>query len=123
MSPFVERRRESRLQTGTEANLRVLGRMAGPSQGLHMRVRVADISGSGMCVELPLPVPCGALVEISSEHSFLLGEVCRCAADGPGYRAGVRVSHVVSSLEELRRLNSVLQEEGYRVPASLSPRT
>ena len=98
----MEQRKESRLRTGTVVTIRVLGRMAGPSQEMQISGKIIDVSGSDVRLELPLPVPSGALLEITGGNSFLLGEVYRCEPTGAVYTAGVRVSHIVSSLDELR---------------------
>lgn len=53
--------------------------------------RVLDMSGSGLRVRTPNPVPCGAPVKVESEHLVMLAEVCRCQFDGEGYVVGLTV--------------------------------
>jgi len=51
--------------------------------------RVLDISGSGLRLRTPNPVPCGAPVKVESQHMTMLAEVCRCQFDGDGYIVGL----------------------------------
>lgn len=54
-----------------------------------MAGRVLDMSGSGLQLRLPNPVPCGSPVKVESKHMVMLGEVCRCQLDGDDYIAGL----------------------------------
>ena len=56
-----------------------------------MSGRVRDLSGGGLQLILPNPVPCGSPVKVESEHLVVLGEVCRCEPDQNEYLAGLRV--------------------------------
>ena len=47
--------------------------------------RVLELSGSGLQLKAPNPVPCGSPVKIVSQNTAMLGEVCRCESDGDGY--------------------------------------
>jgi hypothetical protein len=105
----MERRNESRLKISKNARLRVLSPMAGPSQGQPVDVRVIEISGSGMRIEMSVPVPCGAAIEITGEHVLVLGEISRCVPDGRGYTVGVRVEETLFSLEEAARFRRELE--------------
>jgi len=87
----VERRREPRHRISKEVTLKVLDRMSGPSLGKSMEGHVTDVSGSGMRLRLPLPVQCGAPVEIRDKDLLILGQVSRCVPDGDAYTAGIRV--------------------------------
>jgi len=51
--------------------------------------RTIDVSGSGLQLRLPNPIPCGLPVKIEAEHMVMLGEVCRCEFDGAGYVVSV----------------------------------
>ena len=57
-----------------------------------MTARVVDVSGSGIGLELPQPVPCGVELEIEDKHTLMLGEILRCDPKGEVYIAAVRVS-------------------------------
>src|SRR5579863_217468 len=73
----VERRREYRFEPNQAVTVKVLGMRPGPV----MAASVCDISGSGMRLRTPLPVPCGIAIEIDSHATFALGSVCRCEPD------------------------------------------
>jgi hypothetical protein len=51
--------------------------------------RVVDMSGSGLQLRTPNPVPCGSPVKVESPQLAMLGEVCRCQFDGDGYIVGL----------------------------------
>ena len=77
--------------------------------GSHiMEAYLLDISGNGLKLRLPEPVPCGAAVQIDDNNALLLGEVSRCDPEAGAFIAGVRLSHRLSSLAELELLNRSL---------------
>ena len=51
--------------------------------------RILDISGSGLRMRTANPVPCGSPVKVESQHTTMLGEVCRCQFDGDSYVIGL----------------------------------
>jgi hypothetical protein len=53
--------------------------------------RVLDMSGSGLRLRTPNPLPCGSPVKVESKHLVTLAEVCRCQSDGDGYIVGLTV--------------------------------
>jgi hypothetical protein len=57
-----------------------------------MQARVCDISGSGMRLRTPLPVPCGTPIEVEAREMLALGSVCRCESDSGSYVLGVQIS-------------------------------
>jgi hypothetical protein len=93
---IVEYRRESRLKISKKAILKVVSLGDGPGAWEPMEVRIADVSGSGIRLEVPLPVPCGAAVEIEDKHTRILGETLRCVAQGDVYIVAVRVSETTT---------------------------
>ncbi len=76
-----------------------------------MSGRVLDLSGSGLRVRVPLPIPCGAPVKVETSETLMLGEVCRCDPVEGAYEAGLMVAHVLTALADLRRLNQALLDE------------
>jgi len=72
---------------------------------------VMDISGSGVQLRLPMPIPCGATIEIEGGDTLVLGEVCRCEPVEGAYAVGVQVSQTLSSLMELEVLNRALMRD------------
>ena len=53
--------------------------------------RVLDMSGSGLQLRLPTPVPCGSSVKVESPHMMMLGEVSRCQDDGNDFVVVLRI--------------------------------
>jgi PilZ domain len=104
----VERRKESRLKAKQPVTLMVLG-----AKGSHLiEACVLDMSGSGLQLRVPAPVPCGTAVKIDGKSTLMLGEVCRCEPEEGAYTVGVQLSHTLSSLMELELLNRALIGEG-----------
>ena len=104
----MERRREPRLKNTQPVTLTTLG--AAP--GHPIEACVLEMSGSGLRLRTPVPVPCGAQVKIDGPNALLLGEVCRCEPGRGAYILGVHLSHTLSSLMELELLNRALIGEG-----------
>jgi hypothetical protein len=85
-----DQRRESRLPADTPVHLTVLKVLGEPSCSGH----VIDMSGSGLRVSVPLPVPCGAQVKVESHETVIFGEVCDCAENDGLYSIGLMVSEL-----------------------------
>ena len=56
--------------------------------------KVSDMSGSGLCVNVRVPIPCGAQVRVESPEMLMLGEVCYCEPVEHGYSVGIMLSEV-----------------------------
>jgi len=80
---------------------------------------VLDVSGSAVKLGLPRAVPCGSPVRIEGDDMLLLGEICRCGAEGELYGAAVQIRHCLSGLAQLERLNAALL--GRKRPAEKMP--
>ncbi len=102
-----ERRRERRIPI-KEA---VLITLLGPPGGPPIEGTVTDLSGSGLQVLSPRPLPCGTLVRVEGPNRLLLGEVLRSEPDGGSFTIGVKVKHALHSLTDLERLNRELLNE------------
>ena len=100
----VERRKEVRILGATPVTVKVLGILPQPP----MAGRVLDMSGSGLRVEVPLPIPCGASVRVETADTLMLGDVCRCEPRGDRYAVGLMLSHSLDRLLDLERLNRAL---------------
>jgi hypothetical protein len=90
----VEARKESRLKLDVRQPviLTVLG-----AKGSHViEAYLLDISGSGLQLRVPKPVPCGAPVEIDCKHTLMLGEVSRCEPEAGAYTVGVQLSQTLA---------------------------
>ena len=72
---------------------------------------VLDMSGSGLRVDLPLPIPCGATVKVEVTNMLMLGEVYRCEPVGNRFAIGIALSHSLAALLDLERLNRALLGE------------
>ena len=90
----VELRREPRLKISKAVTLSVINLMGEPSTGKLVNARVLDTSGSGMRLEVALPVPCGAEVVIEDQRMRIVGETMRCDPKSGGYIVAVRVSEI-----------------------------
>lgn len=64
-----------------------------------------DVSGSGLRLRTPLPMPCGAMVRVDASEMLMLGEVCRCDPERDAYVVGIELSHSLAGLSQLDRLN------------------
>jgi hypothetical protein len=110
----LERRHEDRLSINVPVTVTVLGMN---SEGI-MQARVLDVSGKGMKVCLPLPVAAGAPVQVETDDLLYLGEACYSEAVDGGYIVGLILSHSLTALAELGKLNKALIEEEARTPHS-----
>jgi hypothetical protein len=99
-----ETRREQRLPANTPVTVTVLGILGEPKA----IGTVLDMSGSGLRLELSLPLPCGAPVKLETNDVLMLGEVVRCEPLGQSYSVGLSLSHSLAALSELERLNRAL---------------
>lgn len=103
----MERRKEGRLAVNVPVAVTVLGVH---SEGM-MKAHVLDVSGSGMRVILPVPIAAGAPVQVETIDSLYLGEACYSEAVEGGYIVGLTLSHSLTALAELDRLNRALIEQ------------
>jgi hypothetical protein len=85
----MERRKESRLK----ANQAVIVFSFGSMQMPPVAGRTLDVSGSGLRLRLPNPIPCGSPVKVESDEIVMLGEVCQCVSDSEGYIVSLMVSN------------------------------
>jgi hypothetical protein len=76
----MERRKEPRLKANQPVIISSVGLMPMPP----ISGRTLDMSGSGLQLRLPNPIPCGSPVKVESEYMVLLGEVTRCQYDTEG---------------------------------------
>jgi hypothetical protein len=101
----TEQRREHRIKL-EEA---VLISLQGPPGGPPIPGAIIDLSGSGLKVLSPRPLPCGAQVKVQGLNRFILGEVLRSDPEGDSYTIGIKVKHVLdkpSDPEHLKPYNT-----------------
>ncbi|HVO96499.1 MAG TPA: PilZ domain-containing protein [Bryobacteraceae bacterium] len=95
----MERRTESRLKANQSVIVTALGLLGAPPMFGH----VVDMSGSGLQVRLPNPVPLGSHVKVETPHIVMMGEVNRCdehpQEDDFAYVAGLTVFHIAPTDE------------------------
>jgi hypothetical protein len=77
----MELRREPRLKANQPVTVSSMGLMKMPPVVGH----TLDMSGSGLRLRLPNPIPCGSPVKVEAEHMVMLGEVRRCQFEGSCY--------------------------------------
>ena len=79
--------------------------------GMSIAVYIKDISGSGMRVWLPNPLPCGMKVEVCSGSTISRGEICRCEQNADGSAmAGIKIFRSAPVGTQLEQLNDSLRE-------------
>jgi hypothetical protein len=69
---------------------------------------VADMSGSGLRLEVPVSIPCGSSVRVETSDLLVLGEVCRCQPLGDRYSVALTLTHSLGGLQDLEKLHRVL---------------
>jgi hypothetical protein len=95
--PKAERRREQRIKL-EEA---VLISLLGPPGGPPIPAAILDISGSGVSLLSPRPLPGGTMVKVQGLNRHILGEVIRSDPEGDAFNIGLKVKHVLDRPSEL----------------------
>jgi len=103
----AERRQESRLKANQPVTLTVLTVSIGPRSPVF-EACILEVSGSGLRVRTPGPIPCGAPVRVDAGELPMLGKVCRCKPENGAYTVGINLSHSIAALAELEKLNQAL---------------
>src|SRR6185295_6266207 len=85
---IMERRQEPRFSLSQSIRVTLLD----PSHK-EIRALVIDVSAGGLCLRLPCRISAGTLVKVETPDVLLLGDICYCAPDQDGFRAGVVVKH------------------------------
>lgn len=83
-------RRESRLVADTPIILTILKILGEPAFAGH----VIDMSGSGLRVSVPQPIPCGAEVKVEGPEMVIIGEVRQCVEHDGTYSVGLMLSEI-----------------------------
>lgn len=73
--------------------------------------QIVDISQSGLCAVVPLPLATGAIVKVEIGDCALFGHVTYCQLDGPSFRTGIEVVQVLIGSSDLARLVNALLTE------------
>ena len=80
----MEQRKETRLKADQTVVVTDLGLASMPP----VSGRVLDMSGSGLRLRLPNPLPCGSRVKVETPRMVMLGEVSRCEDDAEDKNGG-----------------------------------
>jgi hypothetical protein len=114
----VERRKEPRLRIKQPVILTLLD----AKSRRFIEACVTDISDGGVQLRVPMPLPCGATIEIEGGIRLIPGT--RCEPVEGAYAVGVQVSQTLPSLMELELLNRKLIGEGKgpKVESTSEPR-
>jgi PilZ domain len=96
----MERRRDFRSKLNQAVRVTVLGR-----DRYQVHGKAADLSGRGIRILIPVPLPAGDPVRIDLDDTLLLGEVCYCEPEGRGFMIGVQLDQAINDVAALARLN------------------
>lgn len=104
---FMERRREIRHKQNLSVRLRLLG-----PDGRDIEVTVEEVSGAGVRLRSPQPVPVSTPVLLEWSDAMFLGECVHSspAPDG-GFVARIHFAEVLQGLQDLRNLMTALLAE------------
>jgi hypothetical protein len=86
-----EMRKEPRYKTDEVVSLQTLN----PFSPDRHSGRLADVSRSGMKLQIPVRVECGTLIKIGLKNMIAFGEVRYCVPVGDVFHFGVQVSQTV----------------------------
>jgi PilZ domain len=86
-----EMRKEPRYKTDETVSLQTLS----PFSPDRVSGRLADVSRSGMKLQIPMRVECGTLIRISLKNMIAFGEVRYCVQVGDAFHFGMQVSQTV----------------------------
>ena len=98
----MDSRRERRLAVNTPVAVKLLGMLGEPTA----TGRVLDMSGSGLRLTLPAPMPCGAQVRVEAESMLMFGQVVRCQPTDSAYSLGIALSHFEAVDRDLLQVKS-----------------
>ena len=88
----MERRKKARLPSHAPVTITVLGDEKQPA----ISGRVLDMSGCGMLLSVPQPIPIGSPVKIEGSDMLFLGEICRSEPVPGGYNVALEAAHSLS---------------------------
>jgi hypothetical protein len=94
--PNIDRRREPRVQANEPVKVTLLGPPGGPP----ISCTALDISGSGLSIRSPLPIPGGAAVKVEGANLLLLGDVMWWRVIQDEYHIGIKICHALALRDE-----------------------
>jgi hypothetical protein len=111
----MERRKEPRVDINQEVTVTVLGN----PDSEPFKAMAVDISGPGMRIRSPRPVPYQAAVKVEAGNMLWLAEAIRVQPSEGGHMIALKLGHSVDLSGDLRRLNQALRDE-QKIPRSQS---
>jgi|HubBroStandDraft_6_1064221.scaffolds.fasta_scaffold654036_2 hypothetical protein len=112
----MDRRKQPRVEINREVMVTILGNPDSPPfQAVAM-----DMSGTGMRILSPLPVPYQAAVKVEVDALLLLGEVIRIERGVLGHTLGLKLQHSLTMFDDLYRLNEALRGESHKAAEKLA---
>lgn len=115
----MERRKKARLSANAPVTVTVLAADKTPP----VSGRVLDMSGCGLLLSVPRPIPLGTPVKVEGNDILLLGEASRSQQSSDGYHVALELLHSLGALADLDRLNRALIGEEVRVPVTGASQT
>jgi hypothetical protein len=96
VDPNIDRRREPRVQANEPVRVTLLGHPGGPS----ISCTALDISGSGLSIRSPRPLPGGAAVKVEGANLLLLGDVMWWRPMEEEFHIGIKICHALALRDE-----------------------
>jgi len=103
----MERRKEPRVPINQEVTVTLLGE----TDSVPFPAEAVEMSGTGMRIVSPRPVPYQAAVKVRAGDLLLLGEVIRVHDCDRGHMLGLRLKHSIDVVGDLHRLNEAIRGE------------
>jgi hypothetical protein len=75
-----------------------VAQLSSPTLPAPVKVRVVDMSSSGLGVKLQNPLKVGELAYVELEHGVAFGEIRHCEKMDGGYRAGLFIEEFISRI-------------------------
>jgi hypothetical protein len=111
----MDRRLDARYQTNLAATVTDIEALNRVASG-----RIVDVSQTGVCAELSLRFPAGAIVRVLIGDCALFGHVTYCD-EAESFRTGIEVVRVLIGESDLSRLvNAILAEAMPDIPGVMS---
>ena len=111
----MERRQQPRVEIDQEVMVTILGNPDSPP----FQAVAVEMSGSGMRILSPIPVPYQTAVKIEVDALLLLGEVIRIEQGERGHMLALKLRHSLTMFDDLYHLNDAIRGESHRAVGKL----
>jgi hypothetical protein len=95
----MDSRQEPRFETDQEVTVTLLGDVE-----IGFAGRIVNVSGKGMCLDIPQAVPAGGAIKLEVEDTLVLGEVIYCRPFAGRYQIGVALQEALYHTKALAAL-------------------